>query len=154
MVYCSKLIQIFLILLIAIFTTVSCNDPDKFEFPYVYMNATINVDTDPEFAELRLPSGAVEIANHPNGRSSLGYDNNGIIVYHGIDGFYTFDRTCPHDLPQSVAIVLDGNTAVCPVCKSVYVLPSEGQPAYGSVSKYFLHQYNCYYSGGVLEIYN
>jgi hypothetical protein len=149
----SKLIHFFLILLLSWLLPIGCNDKDKFEFPYVYMNVSINVDTDPEFANIRLPSGALEVTKHPNGLTTLGYDNNGIIIYHGIDRFYAFDRTCPNDLPASVAVVLDGNTAKCPTCNSVYVLPSEGQPAAGSVSRYLLHQYSTYYSGGVLQIY-
>ncbi len=119
------------------------------------MNVTISVDTDPEFIDIRLPSGAVEIVTHPNGGSNLGYDNNGLIIFHGVSKFYAFDRTCPNCLPESIAVELEDNsTAVCPLCESVYVLPSEGQPAYGSVSRYFLHQYNAYYSSGVLQIYN
>ena len=133
---------------------ISCNDRDRFEFPYVYMNVSINIDTDPEYAQIRIPSEAVQVINHPNGGTSLGYDNNGLIIYHGIDRFYAYDRTCPNELPESVAIELDGSTARCPVCNSVYVLPSDGQPAYGSVSKYILHQYKTYYSSGVLQIYN
>ena len=151
----EKIIQFSLIFSILFLLTVNCNDPNRFVFPYVYMDASINIDTDPEFASLRIESNAMQVLNHPNGGTSLGYDNNGIIIFHGVDRFYAFDRTCPNDLPQSVAVELkDNSTAVCPVCKSVFVLPSEGQPAIGSVSKYFLHQYSTYYSGGVLQIYN
>jgi hypothetical protein len=98
----------------------------------------------------------MEITNHPNGDATIGYDNNGIIIYNNGDMFYAFDRTCPNDLPSSVPISCDGSLATCPVCKSVYVLPSEGLPSTGSLAKYYLKSYYTSYNKntGVLHISN
>ncbi|MBN1118785.1 MAG: hypothetical protein JXA77_16355 [Bacteroidales bacterium] len=128
---------------------VRCNNEDPFEFPLVYLNASINIFTDPEFISLIAPGNSLEITHHPNGDASIGYNNNGIIVYNSGDDkepFYAFDRTCPHDLPASVAINSNGSSATCPECGSQFVFPSEGQPSIGSASKYYLKKYKTYYN--------
>lgn len=133
-----------------------CGNKDEFEFPPVYLNVTMNLLTDPEFLTLNSPGESMDIIYHPNGDVTIGYDNNGIIVYNNGDEFYAYDRTCPHDLPNSVAISSDGSMATCPVCNSIYVLPSEGLPSTGSVSKYYLKRYHTSYNvnTGVLYISN
>ena len=122
------------------------------------MNVVINVQTDAEFMRLLTPSSSMIITKHPNGEVSLGYDNNGIIIFNtGLsdEPFYAFDRTCPHDIATGVALDLDGSVARCPVCKSEFLLPSEGLPAKGSVSKYYMKKYRAtYYGNGDLHIYN
>jgi hypothetical protein len=100
---------------------------------------------------------SMEITNHPNGNPTIGYDNNGIIVYNNGDEYetyYAFDRTCPNDLPESVAVSLDDSkaTATCPKCGSVFVLPSEGLPSSGSVSKHALKKYRTYFNPNTGEL--
>lgn len=136
-----------------------CTDRNEFEFPVVYMYASLNVLTDAEYMSLSQTGNSLEILTHPNGDVSLGYDNNGIIIFNNGDSrepFYAFDRTCPHDLPGSFAIECNGNIATCPQCESVYVFPSEGIPATGSVSKYYLKKYRTSYNPntGLLTISN
>lgn len=155
----SKLIHFSLIIVLSGLFSIQCNDKNQFEFPVVYMDASINIYTDAEFLSLRGAGNAMEITSHPNGDNTLGYDNNGILIYNsGIDQemYYVFDRTCPFDLPNSVAVELNGNTAICPTCGSVYVLPSEGQPSIGSKSPYFLKKYHSYFNPntGLLQITN
>lgn len=155
----SKLIHFsFFIAFLSLFS-IQCNDKEKFDFPVVYMNASLNIFTDAEFLSLRGAGNSMEITSHPNGDASIGYDNNGIIIYNTGDEremFYVFDRTCPYDLPNSVSIVSNGNSGKCPVCGSSYVYPSEGQPALGSISPYFLKKYKAYYNPntGLLQITN
>jgi nitrite reductase/ring-hydroxylating ferredoxin subunit len=155
-VYYSKLKFFLFICIIGVFLASGCENTDKFQFPPVYLSVSINLINDPEFLSLQQASASMEITRHPNGESTIGYANNGIIVYNNGDEFYAFDRTCPHDLPASVAISLDGSMAKCPKCGSVYVLPSAGLPASGSVSKYYLKQYHTSYNinTGVLFIGN
>lgn len=144
----SKLVHFCLTLTLLLVFTVSCGETDNFKFPQVYLNVTINVKQ-AGFITLDVPGNSQEILVHPNGESSIGFDNNGIVVYNTGDDrepFYAFDRTCPHDLPGSVAVKSNGNNAKCPKCGSVYVFPSEGQPSTGSVSKYFLEKYRTYYN--------
>ncbi len=126
--------------------------------PYVPMDLTINLNVDPEFNDLRVPAASMKLTKHPEGRTTIGYDNNGLILYHYEywKTFYAFDATCPHDLPESVSLEVDGSSAVCPKCHSVYVLTSEGQPAVGSVSKFFLKKYRTAFNvnSGDLRVYN
>ena len=132
-----------------------CDNKDPFEFPVVYLDVTINISTDPEFMVLAGAGNSIELTKHPNGDNSIGYDNNGIIVYntgYDLDPYYAFDRTCPHDLPESIAVESNGNSATCPQCGSVYVFPSDGQPAIGSVSKYYLKKYKTYFNPNTGEL--
>jgi uncharacterized Zn-finger protein len=145
----SKIIHFSLTFIFLVVFHIRCDNKDSFEFPFVYLDVSINVFTDPEFINLAGAGNALELIYHPNGDNSIGYDNNGIIVYNTGDDqelFYAFDRTCPHDLPESISIESNGNSATCPQCGSVYVYPSAGQPAIGSVSKYFLKKYKTYFN--------
>ncbi len=136
-----------------------CRKDDGDVIPDVYVNITINVLTDPEFIELRAP-GNSEIVSHSSvGLTTLGYKNNGLIIYNAGDDFYAFDRTCTHEFPDeniAVELVDHGGTAVCPVCGSVYVLPSDGLPTLDGPAIYPLKSYSTYYNPntGQLQIYN
>lgn len=138
--------------------SVRCENPDVMPIPYVPMDLTININTDPEFHDLRVPSASMKLTIHPEGKTTIGFDNNGLIIYHFeyMKTFYAFDATCPHDLPESVSLEVSGSTATCPKCNSVYVLASEGQPAVGSVSKFYLKKYRStfYVNSGDLWVYN
>lgn len=153
----SKLIHFSLTLILSVLFSVGCEESNIMPVPYVPMDLRINIDRDAEFIDLQTPSISMKLTRHPEGRSTIGYDNNGLIIYHYEfrKTFYAFDATCPHDLPESVSLVLDGSSAICPKCESVFVLASEGQPAAGSVSRYFLKKYrSTFYSSGVLHVYN
>ncbi|MBN2487117.1 MAG: hypothetical protein JXB34_14175 [Bacteroidales bacterium] len=128
---------------------IGCGERDDFVFPEVYMYATLNVQTDAEYMLLAQPGSSLAITMHPNGNSTIGYNNNGIIVFNNGDDsrpFYAFDRTCPHDLPANYALECDGSMATCPHCGSVYVLPGEGIPSSNSVSRRYLKQYRTSYN--------
>ena len=155
----SKIIYFLLTLVLVVIFSTKCDDGDQFQFPLVYMNVSINIKTDPEFISLMVSGNSQEIIYHPNGDNTIGYDNNGIIVYNTGDDrepFFAFDRTCPHDLPESYAIESDVSSATCPNCGSMFVFPSEGQPSIGSPSKYFLKKYRVTYNPntGLLQITN
>lgn len=155
----SKIVHFLLTLVLLAIFSAKCDNGDRFQFPVTYINVSINILTDPEFISLMSAGISQEIIYHPNGDVSIGYDNNGIIIYNSGDDrelFYAFDRTCPHDLPESVAIESDGSSATCPTCGSVFVFPSLGQPSIGSPSKYFLKKYKTYYNPntGLLQITN
>lgn len=143
----------------AIFS-VQCENPDTMPVPFVPMDMRLNIDTDPEFIALQTPGISMKITQHPEGRSTIGYDDNGLIIYHYQFRklFYAFDATCPHDLPVSVSVevINNGSSAMCPKCESVFVLASEGQPATGSVSRYYLKKYRTTFNpnSGDLQVYN
>lgn len=152
-----KLIYFSIFFLLSIFFCLGCEDIETDVVPYVYTDVSINIDTDAEFFSLQTTSNSLKLETHPEGKSSIGYDDNGIIIYHMNYRtlFYAFDATCPNDLPESVSLVVEGSMATCPVCESVYILPSEGIPADGSVSRYYLKSYRtAFYSSGDLKIYN
>ena len=123
----------------------SCEENKQHPIPDVYVNFTINVKEDPEFFRLQNQGSVAIITSSSIGALSLGYLNNGIIVYYAGDYEYmAFDRTCPHDLPANIAVEIEDNfsaSATCPQCSSVYVFPSMGTPSVGSQSNWPLKEY-------------
>lgn len=137
----------------------SCIKDKEHEFPYVPVNFTINVLTDPGYLMLQAQGNSLVITYHDLGYSSLGYGNNGVIVYNEGGGkFLAFDATCPYDLPEInlVKLTETSGMAVCPKCKSEYVLPGYGMPTVDGPAFYPLHEYNCYYNvnSGYLTVSN
>ncbi|MBN2610623.1 MAG: hypothetical protein JXB00_03625 [Bacteroidales bacterium] len=87
--------------------------------------------------------------------SSLGYNNNGIILFrYSQDEFYAYDRTCPYHVEESVAVELDGNQmfAICPECGSKYQLWYYGTPTDAGPSINPLKQYRVFYNPNTFEI--
>jgi nitrite reductase/ring-hydroxylating ferredoxin subunit len=145
------LIPVFLI-------SVKCDNPDQFEIPGVYLRFSINIDNDVEYYGLQAAGSSMEITAQAVGITSLGYDNNGVIVFNnGGDEFYAFDRTCPYEFPESIAVNTEGaGSAKCPKCGSIYIFSALGIPADGSPSKYGLKEYRTEYNvaTGSLLVYN
>lgn len=153
----SKLIYFSLILPLSLTLGGGCEKTYDDVIPTVTVDFTINIDTDPDYISLQAVASSLLITQHPQGESSIGYDDNGVIVYHSEyrSVFYAFDATCPNCMPSSVALEVDGSVAVCPVCESKFMLPGEGVPTTGSESKYSLKEYNSrFYSDGTLYVYN
>ena len=88
------------------------------------MNFTLNLN-DPEFVNLSGFGGSVAVDSHTNnwGTAAAGYDGNGIIICFGVDEFYAYDRTCPHDYvvnSLSVKVNIDpGNSGPIAVCSEM-----------------------------------
>jgi hypothetical protein len=105
-----------------------------------------------------LPSSSMIVTNQMVSATSLGYDNNGLIVYHDISEFYAYDRTCPFHVEKSIPVVLSANPlyAECPECGSRFQLWFNGMPTDSSLSKYPLKQYQTTYypNSNTLHIYN
>ncbi len=104
---------------------------------------------DPEFYFLQTQGSSAIIESFTIGALSLGYNNNGVIIYNeGFNEFVAFDCTCPFDLPSNVSVELseiDG-VATCPVCSSQYVFQSMGVPTLDSPAKWPLKEYNTFYN--------
>jgi len=138
------IISFFLIIISA-----SCKPEEQHPVPDVYVNFSINLSDDPEFYILRSQGTSVIITSSTIGAYSLGYDDNGIIIYNaGSEEFYAFDRTCPFDLPESVAIEIDGSGTfgTCPRCSSIYIFSGMGLPGTGSSSNWPLKSYTTSYN--------
>ena len=145
----SKLHLFLVFSLVFTLISTSCEKEERHPIPDVYVNFMINLKTDPEFFILRAQGTSVVINSSTIGLLSLGFDDNGVIIYNAGDGeFYAFDRTCPYDIPESIAVETDGlnGLATCPQCGSVYVLPSIGIPTIDSPSRWPLKKYNAFYN--------
>jgi hypothetical protein len=105
-----------------------------------------------------LPASSMVVTNQMVAALSLGYDNNGIIIYRDISEFYAYDRTCPYHVEKSIPVVLSSNPlyAECPECHSLYQLWFNGFPTEDGPSKYPLKNYQTTYfpNNNSLQIYN
>jgi hypothetical protein len=149
----------FLIIIIVMFNFSSCIKDKQADFPYVPVSFTINISFDPEYIMLQAQGNAQLIASYELGYSSLGYGNNGVIVYNAGGGeFYAFDATCPYELPEIFKVELSETegVSVCPRCHSRYILPGLGMPTKAGPAVYPLHEYHAYYNSntGNLSISN
>lgn len=145
-------IRFFLITTALVFSITSCNKENDV-IPDVYVDFTIDI-FDPQFVNLNALGGSDTIDAHTNnwGARSAGYGGNGIIVTAGVNEFYAYDRTCPHDYEvnnTSVQIRIDKINfakAVCPSCGTVYELLSYGTPSSG-IGRYPLKNYKTSFDG-------
>ncbi len=155
----SKITLFLFAVSIAIFLN-SCSKSKNDVIPDVYVDFTIDL-TDPEFINLNAIGGTVTINEQTNnfGYRAAGFSGNGIIVHAGVDEFYAYDRTCPHDYSENKSaprINIDGtNTlyAVCPECKTKYGLPVNGTPVEG-IGRYPLKNYKTSYDGRRVRVWN
>ena len=105
------------------------------------------------------PASSLVVTNQMVSTLSLGYDNNGIILYQNdVNEFFAYDRTCPYHIEKSIPVVISDNPlmAECPDCHSFYQLWFNGFPTGDGPSKYPLKKYQAtYYPGSnSLHIYN
>jgi nitrite reductase/ring-hydroxylating ferredoxin subunit len=87
--------------------------------------------------------------------NSLGYNNNGIIIYRNSqDEFFAYDRTCTYHVEESNAVNLETNQmfAVCPKCGTKYQLYWSGIPTDEGPSVYPLKQYKTSYNPNTFEL--
>jgi nitrite reductase/ring-hydroxylating ferredoxin subunit len=147
-------------LIITIFAVaVACNKKNDV-IPDVTVDFMLDIN-DPEFVQLNAIGGSVTVDAGTNnwGIYAAGYNGNGIIISRGVDEFYAYDRTCPHDYAAneaSVRINIDASgfaKAVCPQCKTSYELISFGTPASG-VGRYPLKNYKTSFDGRWIRVWN
>lgn len=153
----SKL-RIFLLICILSLFHITCNKEEYDVIPDVLVDFYIDLN-DPEFFDLNAIGNFVLVNSSTNnlGYKASGYDNNGIIIYRAqVDEFIALDRTCPHDYAldgTSIAVDVDGIYAECPLCNSIYALPSYGTPTSGP-SKYPLKMYRTSFNGQFVHVTN
>ena len=137
----------------------SCNKKNDV-IPDTYVNFTLLL-TDPEFVSLSGFGGSVTVDSHTNnwGPGAAGYDGNGIIICSGVEEFYAYDRTCPHDyvvnsLNAIVNIDPSNSTiAICPKCGTKYGLTVGGTPTSG-IGRYPLKNYKTSQQGNYVTVWN
>ena len=155
---CSK-ITFFLIIAVFVLALTSCNKKNDV-IPDTYVNFTLNLN-DPEFVNLSGFGGSVTVDSHTNnwGQAAAGYNGNGIIICFGVEEFYAYDRTCPHDYVVnnlSVRVNIDptnSTIAVCPKCGTKYGLTVGGTPASG-IGRYPLQNYKTSFQGNYVTVWN
>jgi nitrite reductase/ring-hydroxylating ferredoxin subunit len=138
----SFVIHLFLILIL--FNGCSKQE-NKNEIPVVAVYFVINPNST-EYRELNVVDGSVTVTG--------GY--NGIIVFKkSLTEFMAFERACPNDWENTdakVNVEASGITAICPICKSQFIL-TDGSPISGP-SHYPLKQYQTSYDGNFLYVTN
>jgi hypothetical protein len=105
------------------------------------------------------PASSLIVTNQMVSTLSLGYNNNGIIVYmHNLNEFSAYDRTCPYHVEESIPVVISENPlyAECPECHSLYQLWFDGFPTDKGPSRNPLKKYKTTYypNSNSLYIYN
>jgi nitrite reductase/ring-hydroxylating ferredoxin subunit len=152
-------IRFFLITALFVFILTSCNKKNDV-IPDTYVSFTLDLN-DPLFVNLAGFGGSVTVDSHTNnwGVGAAGYDGNGIIICYGVEEFYAYDRTCPHDYVVnnlSVKVNIDPSNstiAVCPKCGTKYALTVGGTPASG-IGRYPLKNYKTSISGNYVVVWN
>ena len=117
----------------------ACKKNKNDVIPNVFVDFTIDL-ADPEFISLTSIGETVTVNKFTNnfGYLAAGFAENGIIIHSGIDEFFAYDRTCPHDYVlngSTIKIEIDKSSsmyAVCPECKTKYGLPVNGTPVEGA----------------------
>jgi hypothetical protein len=154
----SKII-IFLTFMALAIITVSCNKKNDV-IPDVYVEFTLDL-SDPEFFDLNAFGGTITVNSSTNnlGLRAAGYDGNGIIIHAGVDEFFAYDRTCPHDYEingTSIKVNIDPSNsliATCPECKTNYALSAGGTPSKG-IGRYPLKNYKTSFDGRFVRVWN
>jgi hypothetical protein len=104
------------------------------------------------------PASSMIVTNDMVSALSLGYNNNGLIIYCDVSEYYAYDRTCPYHVEKSIPVEISDNPlyAECPVCHSRFQLWFNGFPTDEGPSKYPLKQYRTTYypNSNSLHIYN
>lgn len=158
MSYNSKIVIFFVVAALTL-SLGSCNKKNDV-IPNTFVNFTLDLN-DPEFVNLSAFGGSVTVNSRTNnwGAGAAGFDGNGIIVCYGVDEFYAYDRTCPHDYVNnslSIKVNIDpGNStiAICPKCGTKYGLTVGGTPVTG-VGRYPLKNYRTSYQGNYVLVWN
>lgn len=152
-------IRFFLFTIALVFILSSCHKKNDV-IPDVYVNFSLNLN-DPEFVSLIAFGGSVLVNSSTNnwGAGAAGYDGNGIIICNGIEEYYAYDRTCPHDYAVnslSIKVIIDptnSTIAVCPKCGTKYALTVGGTPSSG-IGRYPLKNYKTSLQGNYVTVWN
>jgi hypothetical protein len=154
----SKII-FFLIAIAFTMSLSSCNKKNDV-IPDVTIDFRLDIN-DPEFTDLASFGGIALVNSKTNnlGIYAAGYNGNGIIVFSGVEEFYAYDRTCPHDYATgglSIKVNIDPTNslnAICPQCSTNYALAAGGTPSKG-IGRYPLKNYKTSFDGRYVRVWN
>jgi nitrite reductase/ring-hydroxylating ferredoxin subunit len=159
MVSSDSKITFFLTFMVLAIITASCNKKNDV-IPDVYVDFYLDLN-DPQFVKLSSFGETLIVTSSTNnlGVRAAGYDGNGIIIFAGVDEYYAYDRTCPHDYATngtSIKVNIDPTNslnAICPVCKTNYSLSAGGVPSKG-IGRYPLKNYKTSFDGRNVRVWN
>ena len=149
----SKLKIFFLIILFQILP-INCEKESCDVVPETYIYLSLNM------VLFNLsPTNSLIITDNIAGVTSLGYNNNGIIIYcNNENEYFAYDRTCTYNINESIPVETIDNFmfAECPKCSSRYQLWYSGFPTEKSVSQCPLKQFRTTFNPNtnILHIYN
>lgn len=148
---CFSKLRFFLILMSGIILFQSCTKETSDVVPETYINIVLysDITTQIGISQSRIITNTMVPVN------SLGYDNNGIIIYRNSQNeYFAYDRTCTYHIEESIAVNLWTNPmfAVCPKCNTKYQLFWSGIPADEGPSVYPLKQYKASYNPNTFEL--
>ena len=145
----SKL-RFFFIITIGMIWYQSCTKEPLDVVPDTYVNITlINIPS-----QIGINQSMI-ITNMMASVNSLGYDNNGIILYRNSQNeYFAYDRTCTYHVEESIPVIVWTNPlfAICPQCSTKYQLYWSGIPADEGPSIYPLKQYKTSYNPNTFEL--
>jgi len=152
-------ISFFLIAIAFTMSLSSCNKKNDV-IPDVTVDFRLDVN-DPEFTDLASFGGIALVSSKTNnlGIYAAGYNGNGIIIFAGVEEFYAYDRTCPHDYATgglSIKVNIDPTNslnAICPQCSTNYALAAGGTPSKG-IGRYPLKNYKTSFDGRYVRVWN
>ncbi|MCX6326006.1 MAG: hypothetical protein NT144_05065 [Bacteroidia bacterium] len=152
-------ISFFLITIVFAIILSSCNKKNDV-IPDVIVDFSLDIN-DPEFTDLATFSGIALVNSKTNnlGIYAAGYGGNGIIIFAGVEEFYAYDRTCPHDYAVnglSIKVNIDPSNslnAICPECSTNYALAAGGTPSKG-IGRYPLKNYKTSFDGRYVRVWN
>jgi nitrite reductase/ring-hydroxylating ferredoxin subunit len=152
-------IRLFIFTMLIAVAFSSCNKHNDV-IPDVIVDFTLKLN-DPQFTDLNAFGGiALVNANTNNlGPYAAGFGGSGIIIFAGVEEFYAYDRTCPHDYELNDLIIKVGIdpsnslNAICPECKTNYALAAGGTPSKG-IGRYPLKNYRTSFDGTYIRVWN
>lgn len=149
----SKLKFFFLIILLQILPQ-NCEKDSCDVIPDTYISLSLNM-----IIYNLAPTQSIKLTNTMAGVASLGYNNNGIIIYcNNEDEYFAYDRTCTYNINENIPVEPVNNFmfAECPRCSSRYQLWYSGFPTEQSVSRCPLKQFRTTFNPNtnILYIYN
>jgi len=134
-----KKVFVYAVLLLLIALPIGGCEKNGEVVPYVPVNFYISL-ADPDFVTLNGVGNMVMVTG--------GF--RGIIVYrYSFDKFLAFDRCCTQDIDNEQGRVeadpVYKGIVTCPICKSGFMLQSDGIPLNGSTARLGLRQYEVSY---------
>ncbi|MBN1986212.1 MAG: hypothetical protein JW761_07905 [Prolixibacteraceae bacterium] len=133
----------FVVVLVAVLFSVSCDKEDNALIPDVLVPFTINLNI---YNDLTVPGNSVFFANAGFG---------GVIVYCELPGsYYAFDATCSYEVSSTCRLKNEGVLGTCECCGSQFILIGGGYPSDGPATRPLRSYQVSFLDNSTLRVYN